>query len=60
MRHFLIRVVLVVTCVTGSALPALAQGRGTGLEVADYKTVVYLIEVLSDDAAEIGLKVNQR
>jgi len=46
MRHSLIRFVLVVTCVTGSALPALAQAPvfGTGLEVADYKTVTYVIK----------------
>ena len=59
MLHSLIRLVLVVTCIAGSALPALAQSGGTGLKVADYKTISYVIEPLSDDAAEIGLTNNR-
>ena len=61
MRHSLIRFVLVVTCVAGLALPALAQAPqfGTGLEVADYKTVGYLVEGLSNDEAEMGLNENR-
>ena len=64
MRYCLIRFVLVVTCVTGSALPALAQAVqaaefGTGLKVADYKTLGLLIEDLPDGAREIGLTRNR-
>lgn len=60
MRQSLIRFVLVVTCGAGLALPSLAQAQfATGLEVADYKTVGYLIERLSDGAAEIGLTENR-
>ena len=59
MRHSLIRLVLVVTCVTGSAILALAQQSGTGLEVADYRTVPYIVAGLSDDAAKAGLDLNR-
>ena len=55
MRHVLVRCVLVVTCVTGFALPALAQVPTGGLEAENYPEVEYLIEGLPDDARAIGL-----
>ena len=57
MRHSLFRFVLVVTFVTGSALPALAQQWGTGLEVGDYKTIPYLIESLTGQNPSAALKI---